>query len=204
VVNINVSSNIARVKATVTALSEGIETRAIVRALNRAGDQAMTEASRLIRAEYNIKANTLRKQMKVRARARPGSATYVIRVFGGRIPLIEFGARGTRSRGVSVRVKKGGGRERIARAFIAKMKSGHIGVFARVKQLGKLKAEFRYGKGSRITRRGSDLPIQELYSLDTPTMFMRPNIQRAVGAKVRESFEKNFADQIKLLQGRYG
>src|SRR5262245_15099400 len=114
--NVSVASNVERVKIQAGVLAEGIEKRAIVRALNRAGDQAITEASRQIRAEYNIKASTLRKQIKVRARARPGSDSYVIRVFGGRIPLIEFGARGSKRRGVSVRVKKGGGRERIARA----------------------------------------------------------------------------------------
>ena len=202
-IEVRVDSNINRVKLNFANLVGGIEEKATVRALNRAGDQSMTAASREIRRVYNLRAAAARAQIKVRDRASHGHLYFTIRIFSKRIPLIEFAARQTR-RGVTVAVKKGN-RKLIPRAFIATTKSGHRGVFARIEGKQRADAPFRFGKGSG--RRGRewgkpDLPIGELTTLSVPAMFLERTVRSAVARVAMDSFARNFEQQLKFLTSK--
>ena len=105
-IEIRTQSNINRIRLQFANLTGGMEEKATIRALNRAGDQSVTAASREIRRVYNISAGRARQQIKVRNRAQHGKLYFTIRIFSRRIPLIEFGARQTK-RGVTVAVRKG-------------------------------------------------------------------------------------------------
>ena len=180
-----------------------------MRALNRAGDQAVTAVSREIRQVYRVSAKFARSQIKVRDRARKGKPSFTIRIFSKRIPLMEF-VRGSKvptvtrkraGRGVTVEIKKGKP-ELIPRAFIARMKSGHVGVVARIH--GKMRADvpFRFGKGSGTHGREwgqPDIPIGELTTLSIPRMFLEKTVRSAVTRVAVDSFKRNFEQQLKLL-----
>jgi len=205
-IEVRIDSNINRIKLQFGNLVQGVEDKAMVRALNRAGDQSVTAASREIRRVYNISAGFARKQIKVRDRARKGKLYFTIRIFSRRIPLSEFKPRQTR-RGVSISVKKGS-RKLIPRAFLARMKSGHLGVVVRAFSSAGLgrgeHAFFRFGKGSGKPGRAwgeADLPIAELTTLSVPRMFLERTVRSAVSKVAVDSFNKNFEQQLRFLSG---
>src|SRR3954462_15110896 len=106
-------------------------TRAIVRAMNRALTSGRTLLVQRIAADTGLKSGDIKKAMTVREAS---SQSLEARLGLGlkRIPLIAFNARGPepsrgKGRGVSYRLKGGGGR--IASAFIGTMRGGPRGVF---------------------------------------------------------------------------
>jgi minor tail protein Z (GPZ) len=106
---------------------------AVARAVNRTASAERTQAKRAIAADTGLRAKDVDAALKVE-NATPDRLKAFITVSGRRIRLIAFGARGPepsrgRGRGVSYRLPKGRGRH--AQAFIARMKSGHRGVFVR-------------------------------------------------------------------------
>jgi hypothetical protein len=211
-INVRMDSNIDRIKLKFDNLVGGIEEKATVRALNRAGDQAVTAASREIRRVYNLSAKFARSQIKVRDRARKGSLFFTIRIFSKRIPLVEFvkGSKAitvTRKRpgkGVTVEIKKGQSKL-IPHSFIARMKSGHLGVVARIVGKQRADAPFRFGKGSGKSGRrwgDPDIPIGELTTLSVPRMFLEKTVRSAVTRVAIDSFQRNFEQQIKFLSSQ--
>lgn len=211
-VEVSVQSNIERIKLQFRAFTSDLEEQATVRALNRAGDQSVTAASREIRKVYNVTAAATRQQIRVASRARRGRLSFAIRIFGRRIPLLAFvrggrtptSDRRRRGAGVTVEVKRGQ-QKRISHAFIARMKSGHVGVFARAYSAKTILGSepFRSGRGSRIRPYfDPDLPIAELTTLPVPRMFMEKTVRSAVATVARESFERNFTQQVKFLTSR--
>lgn len=141
--------------------------KATVSALNKIGAQGMTATRREVTREYNIKQKDLKGNIKlIRARrgtkSREGRLFAIISVTGKSIPLYKFAAKPKeppvqkgipvkRRKPVTVKVKKTGGRKRLSHAFVARMRSGHVGIF---------------------TRKSSEsLPIHELFSVSIPKMF---------------------------------
>jgi len=145
--------------------------RAARRAIEDVAKQVMTEVKKNIREGYNIKYGTLGKFLKLSVRPRNNNLEAVITGEGMGISLFEFGAkqegvvankrqfrynkkaiqRGNIRHGskVTVLVKKSSGRKVVVtdpKAFIAKMKSGHIGVFQREGNK-RLKIRQLYGPG---------------------------------------------------------
>ena len=159
--------------------------KATIRALNRAIDTAQTVANRKIRERYNVKAAAVRKAFKKkRASKRQLYAVAELEISGLRIPLIEFGASWARNMrpGASVKVLKEGGRKRIAGAFIGVHRaSGARQVFIRT-------TKDRY-------------PIKALRSVSVPQQFAHKAVLKAVQVATRETFSKNFAQQLKYLNG---
>jgi hypothetical protein len=145
---------------------------ALVRALNRAIGSARTVMVREIARDIGLKQKDVRDALPLREATftRP-EATLAAGL--KRIPLMDFRATGPepsrgRGRGVSYRLQ--GGRSRIPSAFIARMQSGHRGVFARTKT--------------------SRLPIKELFGPSLGHVFAK---YRALGlARAEEVFMKNF------------
>ena len=177
-------------------------------AINRTAQSARTHASKKIREEYNIKAGRLKDYLVVSARAKKDDLSAVITGKGRGLALSYFDARqegqrilstgkgksrtstlvrrGRRSPGaVSVLVKKTGGRKIVSgnpRPFLAQMKSGHIGVFART---GKEK-----------------FPIRELYGPGVGGLFGSKRIMEGTRAVVQERFVKEFNHQLTYYLAR--
>lgn len=128
--------------------------RAIARACNKAGATALrdmrSEASKRIRARKRIKARDIAKALRLRKPSRSLiEGEWAVDVSGVAVPLIAYPHReiagtgtqgrsrrtgkftsGVRGGGVQVEVNRGK-RTLLKEAFIARMKSGHEGIFMR-------------------------------------------------------------------------
>lgn len=110
------------------------------RALNRAITTARVFMRRTVASDVGLQQTVVDKDFSVR-QARPDALKATLEVRGKRIPLAKFGARGpmpTRGRPPYVTAAIGGVRKVYGprpganTPFMARMRSGHIGVFARV------------------------------------------------------------------------
>jgi len=109
--------------------------KVMARAINRAIETTRTEASRKIRETYYIKAKDIKASLTLK-KASAGDLTARITSRGSTIPLTKFKVKPQKPQPkrrlvVVARVKKGAGGP-ISGAFVAQMRSGHIGVFNRV------------------------------------------------------------------------
>lgn len=146
-------------------------TRAVVRAANRTLTGARAEASKSLRKRVNLKAGTIKDQMRTykASTARPAAR---IEVPYSPISLKRYGARQVRS-GLSVRVLKTGGRKRIKSGFIVDKIGGH--------------SFLRIGK--------SRTPIKKLYgpTLQSQVEVVIPKLQEDY---IDPTFEKRLEEQI--------
>lgn len=152
---------------------------AVRRTVNKLIVKGRNVASRKVREVYNIKASDLKKHTKIR-RATRGSPEAQIIIRGKKIPVFAFGARQTR-RGVTIRIKKSGGRKTIEHAFIAQMSSGHTGVFVRV--------------GAKR------VPIRELMSISPAKMFELEG-ERELKKLVERELGSTFKHELDFSLGR--
>ncbi len=152
--------------------------RAVGSALNRTIAQVKTQASRSVRNEIKLKTKDINNRlMVVRANSSKGALTQmqaIMRVSGKPVPLISYGAKQTKQ-GVVVHVKNN--RTVLKHAFIARMRSGHQGVFIR--------------KGKKR------LPIQELYSTRVSDVFNNTGFMPNLASFAQEKFTQHFAIDIR-------
>lgn len=158
--------------------------KAIARALNRAGTSTRALMSSLAAKDMGLKTGTVKDQIKVTPAA---ESRHVVRLTatGKRIPLIEWvrdknlaPTRGRRGRGVSARLPGGAGR--YPHAFIARMPSGHVGVFQR-----------------RATGR---LPIYQLHGPSLPKVFEKFTPEGL--ARGGESLKKNLIHELRFASSQ--
>lgn len=197
-IGVDVRSNISQVVAEFRSDTRGLVPKATERALNRALDQAATEAKRLIggaRGRYNVKVGVVEKAFKKIKASTKGAGVLVaiLRVAGARIALIQFSpsertvrtAHGKR-RAVSVKVLRGGERKVVKGGFIGTLRGGTSegtkGIFRRT-------GRERY-------------PIKFRRSVSIPQAFSKDVVLAAVKKVASESFTKNFEQQIRFLGER--
>jgi len=153
--------------------------RGAVRAMNRAIASGRTAMVREIARDTGLKAGDVRDALPIRD-ATIERAEAAFRAGLTRIPLIYFKAKApepSRGKGRGVSYALTGSRNRIPNAFIATMRSGHRGVFAR-----------------KATKR---LPIAELYGPSLGHVFAK---YRPLGlARTREAFDTAFAHELDRL-----
>ncbi|NDV20001.1 hypothetical protein GO013_11265 [Pseudodesulfovibrio sp. JC047] len=136
---------------------EGIEkgSRTIIRdAVNRTADGARTDSVRLIRQHLMLKAKSVRDNIRVVKGTKDRPVARLIAKGKKGLPLlgnypVRPGRLGTRKpkEGVSVQIKKHGTRKILKGSFLAKMKSGHVGVFKREKGAKRLPVKQLFGVG---------------------------------------------------------
>jgi hypothetical protein len=149
---------------------------AVMRALNRTADGLQTDASREIRKTYQIKAKDLTPAFRKEKATLQHLAAFV-EARGRPLPLYDFAARQNKT-GVSVAIKKGN-RKTLKHAFIARMPSGHVGVFMR--------------------NSGKRLPIEEKYTLSVPGMLTAQTIAGVLEGLVTDRFEKALEQNVRFL-----
>lgn len=126
---------------------------AVMRALNRAADGMPKHITAGILSEYHLPAMRVRKTFSIRHASMRELIT-TVRSRSGAMPLYLFGARPSkpgRNTGAGVAVDVQGRKVVEGGTFVARMKSGHIGVFKRT------------GDSPRM-------PIHELFGPSVPTM----------------------------------
>lgn len=159
--------------------------KALSRAINRAAEVARTEAARKVRETYYIRHQDVISTIKLHKASHSHLAASVTSR-GHAIPLTRFRVtpkqpEPRRKRPIMVRVKRGEGGP-IKSAFVAKMQSGHLGVFQRV--------------GRRRT------PIKEFYGPPIPQMLGNPSVAAWVEKKAAERLDERLEHEItQALEG---
>lgn len=149
------------------------------RSINRTITPARTEVSQGIRQEINIKAADAKDKIDVE-KASTNRLEASISLSHRLIPIMDFGAKMTK-KGVSFKVYKSGGRKFMAHAFIAKMKSGHIGVFR--------KAIGMHGEKRWERRKVMRLVLKTMR--DSPVNWHNVFIGEQFGPSLHQAFEKS-------------
>jgi len=161
--------------------------KAINRAAKRAADTAKAESIRQESSEYTLPVSEIRGTITTRkisggdigAVMNISSSPFALTKFTGVTPnQVMPPAKGP----VVTKVKKGGGAT-LKHAFVAKMKSGHMGVYER--------------EGEK------SLPIDQLFGPSTPSMFdANENVNEAVMKLAGETFDKRVQHELeRLLNG---
>ena len=167
--------------------------KAVARALNRALEGARTEAAQLMKERYTMKVGDFKKQFVI-AKASPGNLTARILTRGARAAITDFKhlpQNPPRQKGIPVAARKKITTEIVAgqtkgwsHAFLARMKSGHLGLWTR--------------SDTEMTKKGHAL-IHEFFSLGTPQMFGYGPIIRRVMETARERLDRELEHQIQFL-----
>lgn len=108
--------------------------QAIARALNRSGGTTRTAMVRAVSKDMNLPVGTVKEATRI-YEATPNKLTVAVEAKGAPIPLMAWKPRTAypsrgRGKGVTVRLPAPG-KGRYEKAFIAHMRSGHVGVFVR-------------------------------------------------------------------------
>ena len=156
-------------------------------AINRATGSARAEAVRQVREKYVIQAGRVRETIairqastsnlfaSVRSRGRPRALTYF-----KTNPNHPMGMpRGSQ---LFAQIKRGGGGT-IRGAFIAKMRSGHLGVFNR----------------SNNTTRNGNVELIQRYGPSVPQMLESHDIRKFIENKAIETLDKRLEHEINRI-----
>lgn len=168
----------------------------MARALNRLRDQAQVAGLRKVSEVYGIGPRTTEKYVSIDL-ASPDTLEASINAKGAGFPLYALQPRQTRA-GVSVRIK--GRRVTVPHAFIATMKSGHIGVFARGAYGGRGRDIRASGTFGRFTFGKRRLPINELYSFGPAEAMSNPDVVAAMEDRVDEQAAKVIESEIRFAK----
>jgi hypothetical protein len=192
---LSITTNFPEVQRKLDLLGSEVAGKVAARAVNRTIEQARTAMSREIRQEFMIDARTLRERLRIKR------ATFYAGVLNvqaaleapGRqrsANLIRFGARET-GLGVSVKIKRSGGRKTVRGAFI-----GNKGrtVFERVP--GTKMASRRWGGKHGET-------IKPVQTIDVQQMFNTKRINAAVVAVMRARFPAIFERELAFILSQF-
>ncbi len=194
---ITIKANFSEIYATLGKLPERVRDAATAAALNRTIEQGRTKAIREITSVYNVKANFVRSRLKIiKARRSGGAYAITASLSGGSgkrssANIIAFDARKVDG-GVSVRVKKSGGRKIIGSAFIANKDRT---VFVRLP--GTIMASRSKYKGKHAEQ------IKPVRTLDVPQMFTTQVINKAIEQALLGAFPRIFAHEAAFFTKRF-
>ena len=163
--------------------------KALRAALSRGSQTAKAEATRQVKKRYALKAGDIRGSGKVFFKS-PGTGNLIgeLRFAGNRIPLYKFDVNPKTPAGINgfKSIVKGHGRKDTSpaafeSAFIARMKSGHVGVFER--------------------ETDKELPIRQIMGLSVPEMVGAYESREAIMEKATETIEKRLEHEISRIIG---
>jgi hypothetical protein len=160
--------------------------KALSNAINRSAEGARTDTVRQVREEYVISAGRVRETMEIRKASKSDLTASVIS--RGRPRALSYfklrPGKVTKKRpreGVHAQVKRTGG-EVIPEAFIAKLASGHVGVF------------WREGK--------KRFPIEQLYGPSVAQMVGNQSVSRYVEQNAQRRLDDRLDHEInRILRG---
>ncbi len=184
-------------------LAEPALKRATAHAVNRTANSVRSLAAKMISADYKVTQRDIKKELKIHKAHFTWPIATIVGSGSPGIPLYEFspspkGAPSTRRLksggyrpkvGISVEVTRG--KRKTARgAFVAKMPSGHVGVFRRARN-------GRWGRGSRR------VVIEELYGPSPIRLIEQDRYQIAMDDHAGDEMEKNMARAANYYLKKY-
>lgn len=192
-----------RVQALLANVPKGAE-RAYMNAINRGLSRVKTAAWKGIKQVYTVQASALNAATSTSMqKASTGSLAGFVRFAGYKIPLYKFKVSPKQPGGrklVHASVKKGGGAT-FESAFIAAMKSGHIGVFERTGEQGiegRL-ARARTSGGTMHTEK-----LEEKMGLSAAQMAGQETVSRQVQEEAQRLVNERLEHEIDRLLNGYG
>jgi hypothetical protein len=196
---LSISTNFAEVQRKLDALQSDIRNTVMVRTINKTIDIAKTDMSKSIRKEFNVTAAYVREKLKVRkASFKAGRFSVVAELIGGdgrsrSTNVIRYAAKQVKQ-GVSVKIKRTGGRKVISGAFIA---NGGRTVFVRVSGTT-MKSRSRYA-GTKHAEQ-----IDKVDAIDVPMMFTTTRINSAVIRAIQSKLPAIFEREARYALSRFG
>ena len=179
---ISIQTNFPDVAAELARLQATMAIQVLARSLNRTIEQARTEMSRQIRAEYNLGAAYVRDRLSIkRAFASSGQFNLSAELRGGgkrrSANVSNFGARQV-AEGVSVLIRKG--------------------------QRRTIKGVFMGNKGRTVFKRDGKerLPISPVQTIDVAQMFNARRINAAVQAAMLAKFPAIFERELAFAMSK--
>lgn len=156
--------------------------RASARALNRSIGAARTLMVRSVARDMGLRSSDIRERVRLE-QASPDRLTAALHTGTVRLPLKAFNAKGPypslgKGRGVTYRI--GQGTRRRETAFLARMASGHEGVFTRVG--------------------AARLPIRELFGPSIGRVFLR--YAKVAKARAVQMFNSTMIAELKFRMGK--
>lgn len=190
-ININTSEANKQLKSLERGLAKFEVERAQARAMNRTILAVRTASSKEIRKKYRIRAQNIKATMSKR-NATPSNQEASLTSTGAPMPLMAFNPRITK-KGVTARIRNIS--QRFPGAFKARMKSGHVGIFAR--------AEYKNNRlKSRRTRHRpsdqNDLGITEVRTLAIPSALANETVSGNLQALIRERYPRTLESELKF------
>lgn len=180
------SETIERTQTLLAGIPKGAE-RAFSNAINRGLSYTKTQAFKQVKEVYAVKQSALNSATKTSVqKASTGNLAGYVSFSGVKIPLFKFQATPKApSRGKKVRaaVEKGGGTT-FEHAFIAQMKSGHMGIF------------------ERITSKR--LPVEEIMGLSAAQMVQREVIMDQLTEEAQKKVDERLQHEIERILNGYG
>lgn len=194
----SIKTNFAEVQRKFDALHKDIAGKAMASALNKTVAQAKTAMSREIRAEFTISASKVNQALRI-SKARASGGRFSLEASlespskrGRSLNLVNFSPRQT-SKGVTVKIKKGGPRKLLRGAFIAN--EGRT-VFVRTGE-----AKRRMSKGHNAGKMRE--PIKALQTIDVAMMFNTKRISAKVLRFIEVKFPELFAHEAKFFTDKF-
>lgn len=179
------AQQIERAEELLRGIPDGVS-KAITNAINRAVEGARADAVRKVRERYYIKARDVRDAIRIE-KATYKNQSAIIHAKGSPVALSKFRITPSkppakrRKKPITARVVRGMGSQ-IPGAFVARMRTGHIGVF---KRAGKAR-----------------LPIRQLYGPSIPQMLGHESVTRYVEERAIVRLEERLEHEIdRLLRG---
>ena len=180
---ISIKTNFPDVQRKLDQLQQDVRAKVSASAVNKTMEQARTQMIREITGEFAVKASFVRERLRIsRASFKQGAFSIQASLSGtGKISanVIAFSARQV-STGVSVKIKKAGGRKIITGAFIG-------------------------NKGRTVFKRvgAKRLPIKAVATINVPQMFNQKRINAAVVAAIKDRFPTIFEREAKFYVARF-
>lgn len=196
------AKQLAKAQKTLGRIHKGAP-KALSLAMNRTVKAGRTEISKQTRAVYTIKQKDLYGTLKVNYSSAGNMRAEIRSKHSGMLSLYDFkvtpkGINSGRTLNASVKVGGGG---TLGRAFVAQMKSGHVGVFARVprkRTFFQRVVSFVRGRGPD-PRRSGRLPIRELPTISAPIMISQSNVAEPAMERMQEVFSKRLDHEMGRL-----
>lgn len=169
VASIRVMSDIELLKKGVRQLTRVGLPRAINRATNKSLLKTRTQARKAIRLKFNLPGKVVNPLISSKNAGKGNDQAY-IQGRGSQIPIYKVTGK-PKQKPLGVSINTGTGKRIIKHAFIAKVQSGHIGVFKRTLAKGGKRVPYVDTKGRKQNK---NLPIRELKFPSPAHMLTQP------------------------------
>jgi len=174
--------------------------KALTRAINKTLTGVRTDKTNEAGKILNMKKTDIRKAVKINKATWSNMSAKVSRK-GKPVALAKFKNTRQTRKGVSVLVKVGGQRTILRHAFLATMKSGHVGVFWRKDDtfVGYADSPKLTGAAYGALPEHYRLPIRELYGPRVEDILADEKVMARIVKSANERLQKNLDHEVSYL-----